>query len=231
MLVVTEATAAKGPMELFRSPVSFIVRTIRTVARTNRRKSGTRTMNQPNNLILRERREESGSTRRRTRRLSGRRRRRSRGTREPIGQDLKLLGDKSQIIGREWHRWATTDLFRNQGCNRRKGRLSVIDRRKTAVQRPVVLDQSRSIRRVVAGRRVRIRTCTEGRSFGRIKDRSTPRLNVMKGRKGSGLTQRVVRQVAVGRHIHTENDTREVHVHPRIETPDEAATTLTEVSA
>jgi len=187
-------------------------------------------MNQPNNLILRERRKESGSNRRRIRRLRRRRRRRSRDARKLIRQDLKLLGDKSQIVGREWHRRATTDLFRNQGTKRREGQHRVINRRGTVVQRTVILDQSRSIRAVVAGRWGRIRTCTEGRAFGRIKDRSTPRLNIMKGRKGSGLTQRLVRQVAVGRHIHTKNDTREVHVHPRIETPNEAATTLTEVS-
>jgi hypothetical protein len=36
--------------------------------------------------------------------------------------------------------------------------------------------------------------------------------------------------VAISRHIHTENDPREVHVHPRIKTPDKAATPLTEVS-
>ena len=36
--------------------------------------------------------------------------------------------------------------------------------------------------------------------------------------------------MAVGRHIHTKNDTREVHMHPRIKTPDEAAAALTEVS-
>ena len=115
-------------------------------------------------------------------------------------------------------------MFRNQGGKRRQVRTSGVDRRKTAGLRHVVLDQSR------AGRRVRIRTCTEGRAFGRIKDRSAPRLNVMKGRKGSGLTQRFVRQVAISRHIHTENDPREVHVHPRIKTPDKAATPLTEVS-
>ena len=52
----------------------------------------------------------------------------------------------------------------------------------------------------------------------------------MMGRKGSGLTQRFVQQVAVGRHIHTENDTQEVNMHPHIETPNKAAATLTEVS-
>jgi hypothetical protein len=57
MLVVTESTAAKSTMELFRSPVGFSVGSIGTIARTNRGKSGTRTMNQPNDLILRERRE------------------------------------------------------------------------------------------------------------------------------------------------------------------------------
>ena len=36
--------------------------------------------------------------------------------------------------------------------------------------------------------------------------------------------------MAVGRHIHTENNTREVHVHPRFEAPNETATPLTEVS-
>jgi hypothetical protein len=36
--------------------------------------------------------------------------------------------------------------------------------------------------------------------------------------------------VAVRGHIDTENHTREVHVHPRIKTPDKAATPLTEVS-
>ena len=55
-------------------------------------------------------------------------------------------------------------------------------------------------------------------------------MNVMKGRKGSGLTQRFVQQVAVGRHIHTENNTQEVNMHPHIETPNKAAATLTEVS-
>ena len=53
----------------------------------------------------------------------------------------------------------------------------------------------------------------------------------MTGREGRRLTQWFVRQVAVGGHVHTENDSREVHVHTRIETADEAATTLTEVSA
>jgi hypothetical protein len=57
MLVVTESTAAKSTMELFRSPVGFSVGSIGTIARTNRGKSGTRMMNQPNDLILRERRE------------------------------------------------------------------------------------------------------------------------------------------------------------------------------
>ena len=37
--------------------------------------------------------------------------------------------------------------------------------------------------------------------------------------------------MAVGGHIHAENDAREVHMHPCIKTPDEAATTLTEVSS
>ena len=35
--------------------------------------------------------------------------------------------------------------------------------------------------------------------------------------------------MAVSRHIHTENNTREVHVHARLEAPDEAATSLTEM--
>jgi len=53
----------------------------------------------------------------------------------------------------------------------------------------------------------------------------------MEGRKGSGLALGFVREMAVGRHIHTQNDTREVHMHPRLKTPDESAAALTEVSA
>jgi hypothetical protein len=136
-----------------------------------------------------------------------------------------LLGDKSQIIGRECCGPTATNLFRNQRCERWKVRISGVDQRRTAVLRCVVLDHSR------AGRGEIIRTCSEGGAVGRIDNGSTPRLNVMKRRKGSGLTQGLVREVAVGRHIHAENDAREVHMHPRIKAPDEAATTLTEVSS
>ena len=53
----------------------------------------------------------------------------------------------------------------------------------------------------------------------------------MEGRKGSGLTQRFIREMAVGRHIHAKNNTGEVNMHPRIKTPNEAAAALTKVSA
>jgi hypothetical protein len=55
MLVVAETTAAKGSMKLLRSPVSLSVGAIRTITWTNRWKNRTGTMNQQNDLILRER--------------------------------------------------------------------------------------------------------------------------------------------------------------------------------
>jgi hypothetical protein len=60
MLVVAEPSAAKSAMELLRSPVCFSVGAIGTIARTNWGKGRTRTMNQPNDLILRESRKEAG---------------------------------------------------------------------------------------------------------------------------------------------------------------------------
>jgi hypothetical protein len=55
MLVVAETATAEGTMKLFRGPVSFSVGAIRTIARTNRRRNGTGTMNKPNDILLRER--------------------------------------------------------------------------------------------------------------------------------------------------------------------------------
>jgi hypothetical protein len=51
VLVIAEATAPEGTMELFRSPVSFSVRAIRAVTWTNRWRNGTRMIDKSNNIL------------------------------------------------------------------------------------------------------------------------------------------------------------------------------------
>jgi hypothetical protein len=233
MFVVTGPTGAKSTMKLLWNPVSFSIGSIRPITWTNWWKSRTKTMYQLNHLLMWERGEKLGSNRIRTQR----RRRRDHEARKPIQQDLEMFGYESQIVHQECCWLSPTKLFWNQGEKRGKLQLRVNNGRRRVIvdvtsnlgNQTIVLNQNRIARETKLRRGFSACTCVEGRALSRVKDGWTPRLNVVERRQRGRLAKRFIRQMAVGGHVHVENHSQEVHMHPRSKAFDESAARLTKV--
>jgi hypothetical protein len=89
--------------------------------------------------------------------------------------------------------------------------------------RPIILNQDR-----IHGKEDLIpHMCAEGRTLGRVYSRRATRLDIMKSREGSQLTQRFVGEMTVSGRVHTG----EVDMHARVMTANETTTALTKMHA